>query len=153
MDSYRIHRRQMRDIELENKVGEVAPIPIGEGGGKKTPEYDTLENIVSAFNERFGNIDWGEGVDAKEAETILVEKIPTSLKDDESALLSILHSDKANAREESNSLVKALMQNLMFTNTAIYKKYANDPDFRSRYQEFIFDVLWTQAQGMRKDGK
>lgn len=148
MDSYRTSRINDRaTIALEDEVGYISPIPIEKGGGLIGSEFDTLENIVDSFNKRFGDIDWGEGVDAKEAENVLTKDIPEKLEANIEGLLSILNSDKTNAREESNNLVKTLMQSMMFTNTSIYKKYADDDNFRTRYQEFIFDMLWSKSRG------
>ncbi|WP_282165315.1 type I restriction endonuclease subunit R [Cellulophaga baltica] len=149
MDSYRTSRMiDKTNILLEDEEGYVEPIPIEIGGGMSESEFDTLENIVNSFNNRFGDIDWGEGIDAEEAENVLTKDIPERLENNLDGLMAILNSDKTNAREESNNLVKALMQNMMFTNTSIYKKYADDDNFRNRYQEFIFDMLWSKS---RKD--
>ena len=153
MESYRVSKQGSQSIAMEPEAGYINPIPVSMGGGKTGAEYDTLENIVKSFNQRFGDIDWGEGVDAAEAESILSKDIPNRLQEDADALLAILNSDKSNAREESNDLVRDLMLKLMFTNTGIYKKYADDEDFRNRYQEFIFDLLWTKARQMGKSGK
>jgi len=117
----------------------IDPIPVGGGW---EPEYDTLEHIIAEFNKRFGNIDWGEGVDAKEAEQILTEQIPDKMKASEETLQSIKNSDKDNAKITSDDKVLDLMQTLIFTHTGIYKKFMDDEDFKRRYQEFIFDVLW-----------
>jgi len=147
MDSYRTSRMiDKANIILEDTEGYVDPIPVRMGGGMAESEFDTLENIVNSFNNRFGDIDWGEGVDAKEAEAMLTKDIPERLENNVEGLMSILNSDKTNAREESNILVKTLMQSMMFTNTSIYKKYADDDNFRNRYQEFIFDMLWSKSQ-------
>lgn len=147
IDSYRISRQlENIQIELNDDGGYVAPIPVSEGGGQMVNTYDTLENIVKAFNTRFGDIDWGQGVDPKEAEEVLTKSIPEKLEANIEGLLSIINSDKTNAREESNNLVKAIMQSMMFTNTSIYKKYADDDNFRNRYQEFIFDILWSKGR-------
>jgi type I restriction enzyme R subunit len=137
-------------IVLEGEEGYITPIPVSQGGQGITPELEDLASIVDAFNRRFGDIDWGEGVSKEDAEEILTKVIPQKLEDDKAALLSILNSDKSNAREESNNLVKAMMQGMMFTNTAIYKKYADDDNFRSRYQEFIFDLLWANTNNISK---
>jgi type I restriction enzyme R subunit len=147
MDSYRTSRIiDKTNIVLEGEEGYIEPIPVSFGGGGVTSDFDTLESIVESFNRRFGDIDWGEGVDPQEAENVLTKDIPERLENNADALLSILNSDKTNAREESNNLVKALMQSMMFTNTSIYKKYADDDSFRSRYQEFIFDLLWSKSR-------
>lgn len=146
MDSYRTSRIEDKvHIALEDESGYVNPIPVQIGGQQSTSMFDTLENIVNSFNQKFGDIDWGEGIDAKEAENVLTKEIPEKIEGNLGALMAILNSDKSNAREETNSLVKTIMQNMMFTNTSIYKKYADDDNFRNRYQEFIFDILWSKA--------
>jgi type I restriction enzyme R subunit len=138
-----------QQIVLEGNEGYINPIPVSKGGGSLTPDFEDLATIVDAFNRRFGDIDWGEGVSKEDAEDILTNVIPKKLEEDKDALLAILNSDKSNAREESNNLVKGLMQGMMFTNTAIYKKYADDDNFRSRYQEFIFDVIWMNSTQLK----
>jgi type I restriction enzyme R subunit len=147
MDSYRTSRIiDKTHVTLKSEEGYIEPIPVQIGGGRAESEFDTLESIVDSFNRRFGDIDWGEGVDANEAEKVLTKDIPDRLENNQDGLLSILNSDKANAREESNNLVKAIMQGMMFTNTSIYKKYADDDAFRNRYQEFIFDMIWAKSR-------
>lgn len=148
MDSYRTSRQiEMTNIVLENEVGYVDPIPVQMGGGQSGSEFDTLEEIVALFNQRFGDIDWGEGVDAKEAENILTKEIPERLEANLDGLEAIKNSDKSNARDESNNLVREIMFDLMSTNTGIFKKYLDDTAFQSRYQEFIFDMLWSKMKG------
>ena len=147
MDSYRTSRIiDKTNIALEGNEGYVDPIPVQIGGGGIESEFDSLESIVDSFNRRFGDINWGEGVDADEAEKVLTKDIPERLESNKDGLLAILNSDKANARDESNNLVKAIMQGMMFTNTSIYKKYADEDAFRSRYQEFIFDMVWVKSR-------
>ncbi len=34
----------------------------------------------------------------------------------------------------------------MFSSTELYKKFVDDADFKHRYQDFIFDILWQKAQ-------
>lgn len=154
MDSYRTSRQiEMTNIVLDNEAGYVAPIPVQMGGGQSGSEFETLQAIVDSFNQRFGDIDWGEGIDAKEAENILTKEIPDRLEANLDGLEAIKSSDKSNAREESNSLVREVMLDLMLTNTGIFKKYSDDSDFQSRYQEFIFDMLWSKVKGNDRRAK
>jgi len=61
-------------------------------------------------------------------------------------LKSIMNSDKDNAKDTSDKEVRDLMQSLMFTHTGIYKKFVNDHDFKNRYLEFVFDIMWNQSK-------
>lgn len=154
MESYRTSRQiEMTNIVLENEEGYVHPIPVQMGGGQMETEFDTLQAIVASFNQRFGDIDWGEGIDAKEAENILTKEIPDRLEANLNGLEAIKNSDKSNARDESNNLVREVMLDLMLTNTGIFKKYSDDSDFQSRYQEFIFDLLWSKMKGNERRSK
>ncbi|MDM8536800.1 type I restriction endonuclease [Desulfobacterales bacterium HSG17] len=145
MDSYRINRKGISDIYLEGKDNIIEPIPV-PGVAEPENEYDTLEKIISEFNKRFGNIDWGPGVDPKEAEQILTVQLPDKIKEDYETLQSIINSDKDNGKITSDTKILALMQALMFTHTGIYKKFVDDQDFKRAYQDFIFDITLQNAE-------
>ncbi|QTA91832.1 type I restriction endonuclease subunit R [Desulfonema magnum] len=146
MDSYRIHKLGTTNISPDEDGNIIEPIPVSTGAGKSEHEYDTLESIISEFNKRVGNIDWGEGVDAREAEQILTGQIPDKLRADLETLQSIKNSDKDNAKITSDDKILELIQMLMFTHTGVYKKFMDDSDFKKQYQEFVFDVLWQEAK-------
>ena len=146
MESYRVNKIGTTKIVLDDKEGVVEPIPLKVSGAITDKQYETVENIISEFNKRFGDIDWGSDVDKQEAEKILIDQIPEKLKENLEILKSILNSDKANAKITSDEKVKDVMQNLMFTHTGIYKKFSNDVDFKNRYLEFIFDMMWDASK-------
>jgi len=142
MDSYRPSKQGTEKISLVEEPGYVTPIPVGVGGGKADPELDTLENILNAFNQRFGDIDW---TDKDKVNEILTQQIPADMKADEKIMDAINTSpDKQNAKISSDKKVEELMQQYLFTQTEIFKKFSTDRDFQRRYKEFIFDALWTQ---------
>lgn len=145
MDSYRPEKQneEPEQIVLSAEEGIVAPIPVSVGGGKAENEFDTLENILNVFNLRFGDIDW---TDKDKVNEILVNQIPADIKADAQTMDTINTSpDKQNAKISSDKKVDKLMQQYMMTQTEIFKKYSTDKDFKSRYQEFVFETLW-QAQ-------
>lgn len=142
MDSYRPAKQGTEKIGLVEDPGFVTPIPVGVGGGKSEPELDTLENILNAFNQRFGDIDW---TDKDKVNEILTQQIPADMKADGKIMDAINTSpDKQNAKISSDKKVEELMQQYLFTQTEIFKKFSTDKDFERRYKEFIFDTLWTQ---------
>lgn len=146
MESYKIDRLGTTKIILSDDEGNIEPIPVSTGGGISDKNYDTLGHIVSDFNKRFGNIDWGADVNAEEAEKIIFEQIPGKMKANISMLKSIINSDKDNAKITSDENVQDLMQSLMFTHTEVYKKFTKDPDFKRRYLDFIFDIMWDETK-------
>lgn len=144
MDSYRPAKQGTENILMEDEPGFVKPIPVGVGGGKSQPELDTLENILTAFNQRFGDIDW---TDKDKVNEILTKQIPADMKADSKIMDAINTSpDKQNAKISSDKKVEELMQQYLFTQTEIFKKFSTDKDFQRRYKEFIFDTLWKQGK-------
>lgn len=144
MDSYRPAKQGTEKISMAAEPGYVMPIPVGVGGGKSENEFDTLENILKIFNQRFGDIDW---TDKDKVNEILTQQIPADMKADVKTMDAINTSpDKQNAKISSDKKVEDLMQKYLFTQTEIFKKFSTDKDFERRYKEFIFDTLWQQGK-------
>ena len=140
MESYQPSKQGTENIMMEADPGFVTPIPVGVVGGKSILELDTLENILNVFNQRFGDIDW---TDKDKVNEILTQQIPADMKADGKIMDAINTSlDKQNAKISSDKKVEELMQQYLFTQTEIFKKFSTDQDFQRRYKEFIFDTLW-----------
>jgi type I restriction enzyme R subunit len=137
MDSYRPSKQGTGTIILTPDTGVVKPIPPGDGGGTTEPELDTLENILKLFNQRFGDIEW---TDQDKVNEILTQHIPADIKKDERLMNAIIYTPES-ARELSDIKLEQMMQQYLFTQTEIYKKFSTDLDFKRRYKEFIFDTL------------
>ena len=58
LESYRNEARETMSIKLEDEDAEVDPVPSGSGARIVNPEMDLLSNILSDFNDMFGNIEW-----------------------------------------------------------------------------------------------
>lgn len=60
-------------------------------------------------------------------------------------------SDRQNAKITTDKKLEELMQQYLFTQTEIFKKFTQDKDFQRRYKEFMFDLLVqaNQQQGIR----
>lgn len=138
MDSYRPSKEGTKNITLEEEPGEVTPIPVEVGGGQQEPELDTLENILSAFNQRFGDIEWS---DKDKVRKILTQQLPDEMKANKEIMDAVKYSDKQNAKISSDKKLEELMQQYLFSQTEIFKKFTTDRDFQRRYKEFIFDTL------------
>ena len=78
-DKYRIVKEEERAIVLENQNTEVAPIPVGTGGGKPEPEMDALSNIIKDFNDTYGNIEWKNRDEVQKQIEELPARIATSV--------------------------------------------------------------------------
>lgn len=147
MDNYRtVLIAEKEHIGLEPEVGYVTPIPVQGGGTEIQKQYDTLENIVNTFNDQF------PGFNEEEVE-ILANTIPSTMKKNEEGMQWIINSDKSNAKISSDEQVKEVMNKLMFTHTELFKKFSNDENFRKRYQEFIFNMIWSENRGNERNQK
>jgi len=138
MDSYRPSKNRVQDIDLNDEPGMVDPIPVDIRGGKPEPEMDTLENILSVFNQRFGDIEWS---DKDKVRKILTDQLPNEMKANKEIMDAIKYSDKQNAKITSDKKLEEMMQQYLFSQTEIFKKFTQDKDFQRRYKEFIFDTL------------
>jgi len=147
MYSYRPSKERIQDIGLDADIGEVNPIPVNVRGGKPEPEMDTLENILSVFNQRFGDIDWS---DKDKVRKILTEQLPDEMKANKEIMDAIKYSDKQNAKITSDKKLEEMMQQYLFSQTEIFKKFTQDKDFQRRYKEFMFDTLVqsSESQGI-----
>lgn len=144
MDSYRPSKQSTEKIWLVAEPGFVEPIPVDVGAGKGEPELDSLENILKVFNQRFGDIEW---TDKDKVNKFLTEQLPTEMKANVELVTRMKDSpDRQNARGQSDKELEKMMQQYLFTQTEIFKKFSSDKDFQRRYKEFIFDVLWQQGK-------
>ena len=144
MDSYRPSKQAKTKITLAAEPGIINPIPVDVSSGKPEPELDSLENIIKVFNQRFGDIDW---TDKDKVNQILTKQIPADMKADSKVMDAITTSpDRQNAKISSDKRLEELMQQYLFTQTEIFKKFSSDKDFQRRYKEFIFDSLWQKGK-------
>lgn len=138
MDSYRTSKDITRNIALEPEPGVVGPIPVDVRSGTQEPELDTLENILSAFNQRFGDIEWS---DKDKVNQILTKHLPDEMKANIDILDAIRYSDRQNAKIASDNKLEELIKQYLYSQTEIYTKFMNDKDFQRNYKEFIFGIL------------
>ena len=138
MDSYRPSKETIKDITIDDTLGEIDPIPVDVKGGNPDPELDTLENILSIFNQKFGDIEWS---DKDKVRKILTEQLPAEMKAHQETMDAVKFSDKQNAKITSDKKLEEIMQQYLFSQTEIFKRFTEDQDFQRRYKEFIFDTL------------
>lgn len=144
LENYRTVLQQEKvDILLEPEVGLVNPIPVETKGMLSEKQFDTLENIVNTFNQRFGG-----GFSETEVD-ILTQQIPEMVLREQENLKFIYNSDKTNAKISSDELLRRIMSDLMFTQTDLFKKFSNNETFQKKYQDFMFDLLWSARGAVR----
>jgi type I restriction enzyme R subunit len=142
LDSYRAEAKAMLSIQLEDTNAEVDPMPIRNGKGKPEPELELLTNILSSFNELFGNIDW------KDADNVSrqIAEIPAMVAKDEKYQNAMRNSDKQNARMESDSVLQQVIFSIMSDNMELFKQFNDNPSFKKWLADMVFNVTYNKER-------
>lgn len=142
MDSYRNEVQATLEIMLQDADSEIGPIPTSGGGRKPEQELDHLSNIIKAFNDLFGNIEWK---DADKIRKVISEEIPAKVAADKKYQNAIKNSDKQNARIEHDDALKRVMMDLLSDHTELFKQFSDNQSFKKWLSDTIF-VLTYQAE-------
>lgn len=148
MDSYRVEVKTSLKIGLPDQDAEVGPVPTSGGGRKPEPELEQLSNIIKAFNDQFGNIDWK---DADKIRQVIAEEIPAKVSADLAYQNAIKHSDKQNARIEHDKALQRVMIELLADHTELFKQFSDNPSFKKWLGDTIFGVTY-QSDGQAASG-
>ena len=140
MDSYRVEKQAAVAIQLEDSDSEIGPVPTSAGGGKPEPELDLLSNIVGAFNEEFGDIDWD---DVDRVRRMITDEIPDRVAADTAYQNAIANSDKQNARIEHDKVLGRVIVNLMRDDTQLFKQFNDNEQFKRWLGETVFALTYS----------
>jgi type I restriction enzyme R subunit len=139
MDSYRVEVKSSMSIGLPDKDSEIDPVPASGGGWIAEPELDKLSNIIKAFNDLFGSIDWK---DADKIRKLIVEELPAKVGADEAYRNAMKNSDKQNARIEHDKALQRVMLDLLSDHTELYGQFSDNPSFKKWLSDTIFGVTY-----------
>ena len=139
MDSYRVEVKTSMTISLSDQDAEIEPIPTSDGGHKPEPEMDQLSNIIKAFNDQFGNIDWKDG---DKIRRVIAEEIPTKVAADTAYQNAMKNNDKKTARIEHDAALQRVMTNLLADHTELFKQFSDNPSFKKWLSDTIFGVTY-----------
>ena len=139
MDSYRVEKQAVRDIQLPDEDAEIGPVPTDGGGHKPEPEMDRLSNILKEFNDHFGNIDWK---DQDKIEKIIAEELPAKVFGDSAYRNAIINSDRQNARIEHDRALDNAMTELLADHTELFKQFSDNDSFRRWLSDTIFAATY-----------
>jgi len=139
MDSYRVEKQAAMRIQLPDADAEIEPVPTSGGGRKPEPELDRLSNIIRAFNERFGNIEWS---DADRVHKLITEDIPNRVAADTAYRNARKNSDRQNARVEHDKALRRVMTALMKDDTELFKQFMDNDSFRRWLTDTVFELTY-----------
>jgi type I restriction enzyme R subunit len=141
MDSYRVEVKAQLEIALPDKEGTIDPVPLGGGGGKPELELDRLSNIIKAFNDQFGNIEWK---DADKIRQVISVEMPSKVAADKAYQNAKKHSDKQNARIEHDNALLRVMNDILADNTELYKQFSDNESFRKWLADMVFSLTYQE---------
>ncbi|ECZ4670078.1 type I restriction endonuclease subunit R [Campylobacter upsaliensis] len=134
LNSIRIILESKKDIELEEDKGGVKP-SSADGSSKKEVEFERLLEIVKAFNDKFGNIDFG--TDEKIAKELM------DLKDDITKEQTFRDSlgDEQNARRLFADIFKIQYLQFFKRNKDFFTQLDNKEEFKERVSNVIYEMI------------
>ena len=139
MDSYRVEKREMRKIILEDEDTEIDPVPGNGGARQQALELDRLSNIIAEFNSLFGDIDWE---DEDRVHKMITVDIPSKVAKDSAFKNARKNSDQENARVEHDKALQAVMTGIMRDDAQLFKHFMDNPDFRRFVSAASFDLAY-----------
>jgi type I restriction enzyme R subunit len=149
MDSYRVEKRAAERIRLADQDAEIEPAPTTGGGGKPETEVERLSNILTVFNERFGNIQWE---DADRVHRMISHDIPERVAADKAYQNAMRNSDEDNAKVEHAKALQRVMTAVLSDDTQLFSKFQDDADFRKWLTQTVFAMTYkksaTEAEGV-----
>ena len=142
MDSYRVEKQAVQDIQLPDEDGEIGPVPAEGGGQKPEPEMDMLSNIIREFNDRFGNIEWK---DQDKIERVIAEELPAKVSGDRAYQNAMANSDLQNARIEHDKALERAMTELLSDHTELFRQFSDNDSFHRWLSEMVFAATYVGA--------
>jgi len=136
LESYRLEKKNTIDIILEDEDGKVEGLGIG-AGKKNEVELDSLENIVSTFNDIFGNIDWQD----KDNVARQIKELPEMVMKNEKFKNALKNSDIENIKREYQSALKEVFRIIMLDNMELFGQWTNNSNFNKWLNDTVFDEI------------
>ncbi|WP_420634318.1 type I restriction endonuclease subunit R [Candidatus Palauibacter sp.] len=139
MDSYRVEKRAIREIMLEDEDAEIEPVPGVGGPGRGEVEIDRLSAIIEQFNDLFGGIDWQH---ADRVSQMITETIPAKVAQDTAFKNARENSDRENARIEHDRALARVMTSIMKDDTELFKQFVDNTDFKRWLGDTVFRLAY-----------
>ena len=136
MDSYRVEVKTGLEIGLLDQDAEIEPAPASGGAYQPEPELAPLSDIIQAFNDQFGNIDWKDAAE-----------IPGKVAADAAYQNAMQNNDRQTARIEHDEALKRVMFDLLADHTELFKQFSDNPSFKKWLSDTIFGATYREQGG------
>jgi type I restriction enzyme R subunit len=135
MDSYRVEKKAVQTIALEDTDAEIEPVPIEQGGGKQEPELDRLSSIIKSFNEQFGTL----FSDGDRIVRRIRDEIAPKVRAD-AAYQNAKANTPHNARLAHDQALGKVMQHFLKEDTEVYKQFVQSESFKRFVGDMVFGL-------------
>ncbi|MDD2324472.1 MAG: type I restriction endonuclease [Alphaproteobacteria bacterium] len=135
MDSYRVEKKAVMKLALENKDASIAPIPLDNRGGRAEPELDRLSNIIHSFNENFGTLFTDSDRVVKRIREDIVPQVAADI-----AYQNAKQNTPHTARMAHDQALNRVMQALLKDDTHVYKQFVENESFKRFVSDMVFGI-------------
>ena len=149
MDSYRVEKQAVRKLQIPDADAEIGPVPTSGGGHVSEPELDRLSNILKAFNDLFGNIQW---TDRDRVARLIQEEIPERVAADPAYQNARTSPDRQNARIEHDKALSRVITALLQDDTQLYRAFTEIESFRRWLSDDVFSATYRPEKNGAPDG-
>ena len=133
MDSYRVEKKAVIKIAIEDKDAEIKPVPTDAHGHKPEPELDRLSNILKTFNDQFSTLFTDADRVAKRIRDDIAPKVAA-----DAAYQNAKENTPHTARMAHDQALAKVMQHLLKDDTQVYKQFVENDSFR----RFVGDMVY-----------
>ena len=98
-----------------------------------------LANIIRAFNDQFGNIDWK---DSDKIRQVIAEEIPAKVSLNKAYQNAMKNSDRQNARIEHDNALQRVIAKLLADHAELFKQFSDNPSFKEWLGDSNFAVTY-----------
>ena len=126
---------------MEDEDGKVEGLGIG-AGKKSEVELDSLENIVSAFNDIFGDIEWQD----KDNVARQIKELPEMVMKNDKFKNALTNSDIENIKREYQSALKEVFKIIMADNIELFGQWTSNDNFNKWLSDTVFDEIMRVKQ-------
>jgi len=136
-DSYRIQLNDIQSIGLGGD-GVLQPMSGDGSGGSAEPEIDVLSSILQTFNDKFGNVDFGDDDKVKR----LVQNISDDIRTNSDFIKSTSNTDRQNMQVVFSDVATNTIQDyFMGDGFKIYQQFTNNDDFKKVFLAQLFEKV------------
>jgi type I restriction enzyme R subunit len=140
MDSYRVEKQAVVNIQLPDSDAEIEPVPASGGGFNSEPELERLSNILRGFNDQFGTL----FTDADRIAHLITKELPVAVLADVAYQNARKNSDKQNARIEHDKAAQRAAISRMSGETEFFKQFSDNESFRRAVLDTLFSLTYSE---------